>query len=263
MGRCGCGLVGRIAVVGWVSLVWGGCFGGGDYSQQGKVDNDIEDYDGDLYCENGKCTMRWVVSDYCDDDIMPYLEFYDPQKKESWGIYRFQRYANQLQRTILCDEGHEICFGAWGSGEHWGCGEDCAFDCGPDLCCVSCRAQVVHKYLYCEDGPYSDLGGGNLYCAEGECRMRWVFNDSCRDQLRTMVELYDMDDGTRWEPFWLDQFDVDVAVELTCTKGHKLCFGAWADDSYWGCGEDCTYNCDSCCYECDSSRFKTTLVCED
>ena len=235
----------------------GGGGGGGGFSAV-DPDGDIDDGSDDLYCSEGKCTLRWVLTDTCDDGIGPYVEFYDIDKKVYWGTYWIQTYNTPLYRTLLCEKGHQICLGAWDEAGYWGCGEDCEQGC--DACCIECVALEVSKTLSCGDGQPGD--DGDLYCQDGECIMRWVLTDACDDGQAPRVEFYDVDANGYWGTYRLQTYDTPLQKLIRCEAGHKICYGAWVSGGYWGCGEDCQYGCDACCASCDAVEKRKTLTCE-
>ena len=46
-------------------------------------------------------------------------------------------------------------------------------------------------------------------------------------------------------------------VAINCTRGDKICYGAWvrgSESSYWGAGRLNKHSCTSCCYTCGATQ---------
>jgi hypothetical protein len=90
------------------------------------------------------------------------------------------------------------------------------------------------------------------------------FTDSCTDGSSTSLALYDVSDGYKLVkgPYTLNDGDKRV-INLSCKTGHKICYGAWTSDGYWGCGKGCKEGCKSCCWTCGDGSIKAqaSLTC--
>lgn len=49
--------------------------------------------------------------------------------------------------------------------------------------------------------------------------------------------------------------------KLNCTRGERICYGAWEDegDLHWGVGRDAEFGCSNCCYTCNGNT-STRLI---
>jgi hypothetical protein len=49
--------------------------------------------------------------------------------------------------------------------------------------------------------------------------------------------------------------------KLNCTRGERICYGAWEDDGdlHWGVGRDAEFGCTNCCWTCGAST-STRLI---
>jgi hypothetical protein len=111
---------------------------------------------------SAKVNQRWTFQDRCNDRRGIRARLFDKTNRTTkWpasGYYRISS-LSQATKTISCDSGHKICFGAVqdppvGSG-HWGVGINGNFGCS--ACCTLCRATALRVTLSCGRG-FSDSG---------------------------------------------------------------------------------------------------------
>lgn len=81
-------------------------------------------------------------------------------------------------------------------------------------------------------------------------RMTLWYTDQCPDGVSPTLELYDMKRHVYWGPYYFTYYNDPEYVKIRCVRGDKICYGAWTNDLYWGCGEDCAYYCPNCCTRC-------------
>lgn len=77
------------------------------------------------------------------------------------------------------------------------------------------------------------------------------------------VALFDMTTKKGTETSYLS-YNKTKQFRLACTKGHRMCYGAWSGENYWGCGEKCAYasSC-GCCVTCGTTTIEGfNLTCE-
>jgi hypothetical protein len=84
--------------------------------------------------------------------------------------------------------------------------------------------------------------------------MLWTFQSKYR--YKVQVAFYSQNRGHEWpgngEAYDLNDYD-DHTMNLSCNRGEKICFGAWATGNattYWGVGAKNSHHCDSCCFTC-------------
>ncbi len=80
-----------------------------------------------------------------------------------------------------------------------------------------------------------------------------VFNviNKCASKTPTL-KLFDETDQTMSAPKTL-VYNVLQQIPLACKTGHKICYGAWAGNTHWDCGDGCKQACSTtCCYYCGS-----------
>lgn len=87
--------------------------------------------------------MTWTFEKTCNDGLTTYLKLYDrdsgavwPSTSTSWTFSRGER----LNKTISCDKGNRVCFGAANEADdtrgYWGIGIGHFLGCTD--CCRSC-----------------------------------------------------------------------------------------------------------------------------
>jgi hypothetical protein len=128
----------------------------------------------------------------------------------------------------------------------------CADYTGVDECCADDDPCGLGVNQQCEcDGCDWD---------RDDCTMSWTFVDLCDDTEAIHVGLYQVgangyfDEGEKeWESLDLEVYGEPGTIDIRCTEGEKVCYGAWSESSYWlwGCAQDCQQDCPDCCYYCD------------
>ena len=118
----------------------------------------------------------------------------------------------------------------------------------------------------CAEGDPCDLAGNQQCDCDGcdwdldDCTMQWTFTDLCDDFEAIHVELYQVgvnglfDEGEKkWDSLDLEAYGEPGTIEIRCTEGEKVCYGAWSESAnwLWGCAENCLQYCENCCYYCD------------
>jgi len=123
---------------------------------------------------------------------------------------------------------------------------------GDDECCAQDDP--------CDLGDNQQCDCDNCDWDLDDCTMSWTFADLCDDGHTIHVGLYEVgengvfDEGElEWESLDLKELGEPSTIEIKCTEGEKVCFGAWSDDFYWlwGCAENCSQYCEACCWYCD------------
>jgi hypothetical protein len=83
--------------------------------------------------------------------------------------------------------------------------------------------------------------------------MIWTFRDACNDGIGPNVGLFDVTVSATLGTYFLQTYNAPLATSITCTTGHKICFGAWEGSTYWGCGQYCLQTpSQPNCYICGS-----------
>jgi len=92
--------------------------------------------------------MTFEFIDACDDNYSPEIEFYMKENPSNyWGTFWLQYYNDTFKSRISCEQGKDICFGAWLNNESWGCGKKCTeIEKGA---CFPCQEATVAIGLEC------------------------------------------------------------------------------------------------------------------
>lgn len=101
-------------------------------------------------------------------------------------------------------------------------------------------------------GCANDLSQKKDVCWCDATKQIILFNaiNKCASKTPTL-KLFDMTDQTASSSYTL-AYNVQRQIALGCKAGHKICWGAWAGDTYWGCGDGCKQTCSTCCTICGS-----------
>ena len=93
--------------------------------------------------------------------------------------------------------------------------------------------------------------------------IKFVLTDACDDGYSPDITYYDMTDGvSTWGPYYLQVYGEPLYQTLDCNVGDKICVGAWMNDTFWGCGQECAEGCDNCCGFCNGQVLEYTLTCQ-
>jgi hypothetical protein len=84
--------------------------------------------------------------------------------------------------------------------------------------------------------------------------MLWRFKSN--HQYKVQVSFYSQNRSYEWpgngQSYDLNDYD-EHTMNLSCIRGEKICFGAWATGdatTYWGVGYNNSHQCEDCCYHC-------------
>jgi hypothetical protein len=91
--------------------------------------------------------IDWQIyrfTDDCDDLEDTSIAFYDTSDGDKLieGPYKLT-YGKQRVFNVSCVVGHKICFGAWVSGNAWGCGANCSYS--DQAVCYTCGSGSITK----------------------------------------------------------------------------------------------------------------------
>jgi len=92
--------------------------------------------------------------------------------------------------------------------------------------------------------------------------MTWLFTDLCPDGVSPLLKLFDVTIKKSWGPYWFPIYGQTYKIKISCEKGDKICYGAWTNNLYWGCGKGCKQYCPNCCTRCGAKTMANiNLVC--
>jgi len=93
----------------------------------------------------------------------------------------------------------------------------------------------------------SDMG---IISSDVKRKMTMWFTDQCDDGATPTLKVFDRTSKRSYGPWAMNPYNTAGYVKIRCEKGHKICYGAWTDALYWGCGPGCKYGCTNCCTRC-------------
>jgi len=97
--------------------------------------------------------------------------------------------------------------------------------------------------------------------------MTWMIYDSCPGREPIRFRFFDNENYLVWpkaDQFWYTKrYGEGYTQQLECTKGSKICYGAWQPGAakYWGAGETGSEACTDCCARCDGDTYVKRLTC--
>jgi hypothetical protein len=114
----------------------------------------------------------------------------------------------------------------------------------------------------------ADGGGAGVAATADTSTLRWQLEDGCSDGLGVWARFFDETQSSVW-PNAGEVYQVSAggAIDrtLSCTTGHKVCYGAQpADDStlfFWGVGVSNDKGCDNCCFACTTATISRRVTC--
>ena len=172
------------------------------------------------------------------------------QTRANW-VWPDQKRHYPLSRddtfSLNCNAGEKICYGAWRENQdvNWGVGRDDDRSCSN--CCTTCGGELE-----------ATLGDGGPDA--GPPPAKFILHND--DRYRLGVVFYsESRSGQAWPGSGQEYIlEKDRTYRLTCTRGEKICFGAWRDGQtkHWGVGHG-NQGCANCCVTC-GSVFETTLT---
>lgn len=93
-------------------------------------------------------------------------------------------------------------------------------------------------------------------------KMTFEFTDECDDQFTPEIEFYLKSNPEKlWGTYWLQYYNKPLKTKINCEEDSQICFGAWLEDSTWGCGKKCTETCKGACYTCKATTVSIGLQC--
>lgn len=93
-------------------------------------------------------------------------------------------------------------------------------------------------------------------------KMTFEFTDECDDQFTPEIEFYLKSNPEKlWGTYWLQYYNKPLKTKINCEEDSQICFGAWLEDSTWGCGKKCTEACKGACYTCKATTVSIGLQC--
>ncbi len=99
-----------------------------------------------------------------------------------------------------------------------------------------------------------------LYPGHAPVGMTVGVRDSCVDGEPARYRFFDATQGVVWpgpeETWTAGAVGIPVEVELACTPGARICYGAGAGERRWGLGLDGSVRCGDCCYFCSTGRVE-------
>ena len=135
--------------------------------------------------------------------------------------------------------------------------------------CKSCKWVTTACATYCSSrgqkssGCGADPGNGNqfCYCADaGKDIMLIKLSDVCMDGKSVQATVYDKTSNGHFGEKVINNGGSEI-WKISCTTGNQICFGAWNDSYFWGCGKNCQQtSCISsgaCCDVCGSKLILT------
>ena len=106
------------------------------------------------------------------------------------------------------------------------------------------------------------LSFGSGSALANSAKMTFEFTDECDDGLTPEIEFYLKGNPDKmWGTYWLQYFNKPLKTKITCEEDSQLCFGAWLDNSSWGCGKKCTENSKGACFSCKETTVSIGLQC--
>lgn len=92
--------------------------------------------------------------------------------------------------------------------------------------------------------------------------MTFEFADECDDGMSPEIEFYLKEDPAKvWGTYWLQYFNQPLKTRIKCERDSHICFGAWLDQSEWGCGKKCAEPSKGACYSCQEITVSIGLQC--
>jgi len=93
-------------------------------------------------------------------------------------------------------------------------------------------------------------------------KMTFEFTDECDDGLTPEIDFYLKGNPEKmWGTYWLQYFNKPLKTKITCEEDSQICFGAWLDNSSWGCGKKCSENSKGACFSCKGTTVSIGLQC--
>jgi hypothetical protein len=103
------------------------------------------------------------------------------------------------------------------------------------------------EYAFCASANMNS--GGQCYCSSGNAAsaaVEFKITASCPFS----AAVYDQTSGTALSGAASISPGTPMSEYVTCVPGHKVCWGAWSEKYYSGCGLGCVRGCDACCVTC-------------
>lgn len=92
--------------------------------------------------------------------------------------------------------------------------------------------------------------------------MTFEFVDACDDGYSPEIEFYLRENPSKyWGTFWLQYFNEPLKSSLSCELGKEVCFGAWLQNTSWGCGKKCSDPVKGACFVCQDAMISIGLTC--
>ena len=92
--------------------------------------------------------------------------------------------------------------------------------------------------------------------------MTFQFTDECDDGLTPEIDFYLKSNPEKlWGTYWLQYYNKPLKAKITCEEDSQICFGAWLEDSTWGCGKKCSEACKGACFTCKATTISIGLQC--
>lgn len=112
-------------------------------------------------------------------------------------------------------------------------------------------------------GRSSSAGRGTTTAGNGRLvSMTFEFVDACDDEYSPEIEFYLKENPSRyWGTFWLQYFNEPLKSSLSCELGKEICFGAWLQNTSWGCGKKCAEPAKGACFVCQNATISVGLTC--
>ncbi len=103
---------------------------------------------------------------------------------------------------------------------------------------------------------------GSLSASGRIVTMSFEFIDACDDNYSPEIEFYLKDNpGKYWGTFWLQYYNEPLKTNLSCEQDKEICFGAWLNDTSWGCGKKCVEPAKAACFPCREATVTIGLEC--
>lgn len=93
-------------------------------------------------------------------------------------------------------------------------------------------------------------------------RMTFEFTDECDDGLTPEIDFYQKGNPEKmWGTYWLQYFNKPLKTRINCEEDSQICFGAWLDNTSWGCGKKCAEASKGACFSCKETTVSIGLQC--
>lgn len=122
---------------------------------------------------------------------------------------------------------------------------------------------VITLLLLLPENPLYAAGRGTTTAGNGRMvSMTFEFVDACDDEYSPEIEFYLKENPSRyWGTFWLQYFNEPLKSSLSCEQGKEICFGAWLQNTSWGCGKKCAEPAKGACFVCQNATISVSLTC--